>query len=99
MRIRAFALALKTWADAAASSQAIVRQLLQRLQGGPVAAGFIAWAGAADDLRRRRGLAQRASAWMRGRMWSAAFDGWADKVAAPAMEDEEHLTDSQAITC
>ena len=99
MRIRAFALALKTWADAAASSQAIVRQLLQRLQGAAVAAGFIAWAGAADDLQRRRGLAQRAAAWMRGRTLSAAFDGWADKMTAPAMEDEEDLSDSQAITC
>ena len=90
--------AWEAWADAAAS-KAIVRQLLQRLQGEAVAAGFLAWAGAADDLRRRRGLAQRAAAWLRSRTLFAALNRWLIKAAAPAMEGEEDEEDpSQAST-
>ena len=87
--------AWEAWADAA-TIQAIVRQLLQRLQGQVVAAGFIAWAGAADDLRRRRGLAQRAAAWLRSRTLFAALNRWVIEAAEPAMEDEEDP--SQAST-
>jgi hypothetical protein len=48
------------------------------MRGRSAAVGFDAWAGAADDLRRRCGLARRAAARMRGRGLSAAWGGWAD---------------------
>ena len=95
MQSRSLALAFKTWADAAAIAAA--RRVMVR-QGLRVAAGFNAWAGAVDDLLQRRGLAQHAAARKRGLTLSAAFDGWADEVAAPAMEDEEDPSESQAIT-
>ena len=98
---RSLALALKTWADAAASAAArrsMVRQRLEWLHEWRVATSFNAWVSAANDLRRRRGLAQRAATVMRSRTLSAAFDGWADEMEAPAIEDEEDPSESQAIT-
>ena len=78
-------MALNSWVDAASgevSLRAVVRQLLQLLQRRSAAAVVGAWAGAADDLRRRRKLAQRSQC----RILSAAWNWWANGVASSAAE-------------
>ena len=97
LQSRMLALAWETWADATITA-AIVRQRLKRLQGRRAAAVVNAWAGVADYLRRRHGLAQRASARMRGRTLSAAWNEWAVKAAQPVEEDEDEESPFQVTT-
>jgi len=88
-------MALNSWVDAASgevSLRAVVRQLLQLLQRRRAAAVVGAWAGAADDLRRRRKLAQRSQC----RILSAAWNWWANGVASSAAEAKSPTAVSSA---